>query len=332
MKENCDYILISSVDFKYSRSATFLPILPHKKFLVLGNFIKQTKITRQIVKSNQKKATVYVVMSPSHLLVICLWLNGAKAIVLDAGWPLSDSTHLTINIRSIYKKFSNYIIDFISFKLSKIIILESPEQIENVKKRFLVKSSKLKSIYTGFPRERSNVVAQRPNEISDNIISSEFLFFRGKQNKEAGVETIISDFLNIDEKIFLVIATNKQIVNYQSDRILIISRELENSEMVWLYQNCLASIGQFGKSKRLFRTLPHKLFEAVEFNSPYLTRPYKSLVSLLGLDYHFWLDSIQEVNLSNLRKKTSYNYHVKNKVDQKKLQLEFVNVIEVVCK
>ena len=316
-----DHIMfMTNVDFAYSRSSTYLSKDESSKVLIGGTLSEQLTQIKSILKKKNREKTTFVVMSPAHILVLLLKLAGAKKIILDAGWPLSDSTQKKFNINTIKTKLINLLIDLLAFKFSSKIILESPQQLEYVSKRFLVRKAKLKSIYTGISLERFHVNAVRPSNLPDTIQLKNFVLFRGKLNKEAGIEKIVTSFQQFQKIPYLVLATNKELDFQVSERIIVISTTLSDKEIAWLYKNSVATVGQYGSVGRLKRTIPHKFFESVWFGIPYITPKHQPIVDILGEDYPYWSDSFGDVILKTNFK---YNEKTKSKINGEFLRSEF---------
>jgi hypothetical protein len=270
-------------------------------------------------------------MSPSHKLAVSARIAGCKKVVLDAGWPLSDSTHNLRNSRNWLKKVQNYLIDLISFSCSSIVILESRQQVQNVSRKYFVPRSKLRCLLTGVPKDR---FASQDKTMKANLqhIDKPYILFRGKANKEAGIENLLVDFDKLKLDLHLVVQTNNFFSNHNR-KVIIINEFLADEEISWLYRNCIFAIGQFGNSRRTNRTIPHKFFEAVNLNIPYLTPKTDSLLSLLGEDYPFWIESLAELNSNHLTISSNYKYPqtLRNQLDSDHLSAQFIRIIEEVC-
>ena len=120
---------------------------------------------------------------------------GFKTVVLDAGWPLSDSNQTrSSRFLSKLKSIKNLLIDFLSLQLSTKVIFESPEQVRFSSEKFLLKNSKLDFVYTGVRESRfHNANVYPPEELRGIDTSSvDIIFFRGKYNRESGIERLIN--------------------------------------------------------------------------------------------------------------------------------------------
>jgi hypothetical protein len=327
MNHNYNTYYISLVEFDYSRSATFLNNEASNKIIIAGHLFSKFKKIRKLVKLQNRNNTIFVVMSPSHQLTILLRIAGANKIVLDAGWPLSDSTSAKINIVNILRKISNYLIDFLSFKISKLILLESPEQVLYTSKKFLTSKKKLVFIYTGLQKNRFIDNPIRPVEVPADFEKGKYILFRGKSNKEAGIEAIIEHFEKTQAGSKLVVATNRKFNGETLKNTIVISRHLSNPEINWLYVNCQSTLGQFGASKRLRRTIPHKFFESVYFGVPYITPKQPPILRILGENYPFWISNIEELSASKYLIQYNYPQNVLKLTDSDSLKLFFDTTI-----
>lgn len=233
------------------------------------------KSIRILKQSHNFRDSTIVVMSPSHLLVLLLKLTTRFPIVLDAGWPLSDSEPKT-ELSRFHRLASlkNLTIDFTSFNLSDKVLFETESQGIYSSQKFKLSKEKWTSLPTGFNEIEFEDAILRPIapvELSGlSATEKQLIIFRGKNNKEAGIDKIIEAAKLLGENFKFVIVTNEIIYNLPSN-VNWISRFISKEELVWLYQNSRVILGQFGKSNRLDRTAPHKFFEAAFFGKCYVT-------------------------------------------------------------
>ena len=165
----------------------------------------------------------------------------------------------------------------------------------------------------------------KKEELPNLVGKKNYMLFRGKMNKESGLNSILDLYLSLPEDFFLVIATNKKIIKPLPERIIVLDRLLEDSEIKWLYENSIASFGQFGNSRRMSRSIPHKFFESVEFNIPYLTPIYAPIMRLLGPEYKFWATEQNHFDYKLFFKieKFEYPLDLKKKLNSNYLQIQF---------
>ena len=271
------FVFLSYLKGSYSRSSVYLDELERDGIqsvlhLELNpnteSIFKQLRaITRKLSGTN----VVYVVMSPCHFFVPMLHTLSKSPIVLDAGWPLSDATFRG-SIMNHWKFLKSFCIDFLAFQLADRLILESEAQMQRCAKRFLLSKRKLSVVYTGVnERKFEEVVAMCPPELENWSGTGKYVLFRGKYNLESGLERVIEIVTNGFEG-YAVICTNKlPFFTLQNPRVLVITRQLTLSEMKFVYQESKFSLSQLSTHPRLRYTIPHKVFEAIYFNSPLMS-------------------------------------------------------------
>ena len=286
------------------------------------------------IRQNITTCDVVWVMSPSHILVIPLRILTRKSIILDAGWPLADST-MTSNdsILRLLKKIQNYITDLVSFQCATKIILESEIQLDRVSKKFILNKNKLKTIYTGVNESRfQNLMPVQPREIVERG-ANKFILFRGKFNREAGIFTIFELFRNNPRITIIMAIPELPITTDIPANVTVIDRLLLDSEIKWLYENAVLALGQFGSTKRQQFTIPHKYFEAAYFGCPYLSPETlalnEKLIANSYIRYQEFISLEELINHENLEKKgnkskENYNLNLSNK----KLSIEKEKILE----
>ena len=168
--------------------------------------------------------------------------------MLDAGWPLTDAELGKINtLAGNFKYLKAWLIDFLAFHLARVTILESNAQKFHVSRKFLVTKSKLRVLFTGV-NESKYLLNEKIENLStlskyNNILESDFVFFRGKNNSESGIDNIIklADRSKNDYKF--VILTNKIPIDFKGrDNIVLISEYIADFEISLFYQKCFLSL------------------------------------------------------------------------------------------
>jgi hypothetical protein len=270
-------IFVSLYPPEYSRSGVFYSGYPSKKIYVEFS-ASPRQIIRQIGNLNNSYSfsdSIIYVMSPSHVLAIYFKLFSKFKVVLDAGWPLSDSKpraklkHLfTLDL------LKNTTYDYLSFHLVDRIIFETEQQRNFSRKKFLLRSDKCHSIPTGFNEvEYTSAISnsRMPTELQYLMKSGqEFILFRGKNNRESGVEKIIDAARILRENFIFLVVSNSELTNVPAN-VIQINRFLSKEELVWIYRHASFVLGQFGSNSRLSRTVPHKFFESAYFAKCYVT-------------------------------------------------------------
>lgn len=233
-------------------------------------------------KKSLKEDGILIIGSPcSILVIICRLALPFSKILYDAGWPLIDG--LMSRKYSLWAKILGfiklYLIDLLAFHLSDLISIESLSQKSFVKKTFLISSSKIFVSYTGFNevrhREFENTLTPRA-KIDNKII------FRGKYNLEAGLEFLAESSYYLDKNLkLLIICPNLPAGIEFNENTEIVRRRITSGQLIQYYSDCKISLGQLGISRRTRKTIPHKFFESIFFEVPYLTRRSSCISELL---------------------------------------------------
>ena len=289
-------VFITFVDPDYSRSGVYLnQFIEEKetyKLVQLKNNGKSLffQLLRYQKIIRDKKA-ILIVMSPCSLLVPLLKLISSRPIVLDAGWPLTDSVLVRGNrLFDKIKYYKIWIIDFIAFHLANVAIFESNQQILHVSKLYKVKKSKLRRIFTGVNEKRFKNTSSFSNNLNfDELlhkIGKDFIFFRGKNNAEAGIPNLLEIAKHTKKPYKFVIQTNSIPKNLTlENNVILVTEFLSDDNLLQLYNKCFLSIGQISNSARLERTIPHKSFESALIGVPYLTLRRKGILEFLINDF-----------------------------------------------
>lgn len=274
-------LLISFLAKDYSRSSVYIDKRSidsdEMRFLKLEPNLKQYIIEiwnlRKVLRNPKNKL---IIMSPCHVLVPIIRIIANKRVILDAGWPLSDSTSINSNkIVSLFRSLKNLMIDFIAFNFSSIVILESQAQLNHARRKFLIKKKKIRVLFTGLDETR---FAKFDSKFDSIILKTfgllgdiPFVLFRGKNVRESGIKNILDVANEINLNFKIVIATNTCCYNADiPNNVVIITKELSDNEIAALYRNSFLNIGQMSNSRRLNFTIPHKAFESGYFGKPYL--------------------------------------------------------------
>ncbi len=341
-------VYVSTLEAEYSRSGVLFASDPGEKIFVkfplkrLGQ-VRKVLALKKLYHTNN---ACIVLMSPNHTLAPIFRVLTKFQIVLDAGWPLSDSTG-NIGARSLQTRhILNRLIDKASFKCATRVILESREQVKFVKAFYGVQESKLFSILTGFNEIEFGAALdnpQKPPEIANNLsLGSKFVLFRGKDNYESGLNEIISTAQLLEAEVTFVLVTNK-LINNCPRNVILINRFVTYEELVWLYTNSTLVLGQISKAERLNRTIPHKLFEAAYFSKCYLSPPNPALFELLDENSFIRVSEITpealsssiKLGLSDPNLRANCERHIKlryiEKASQSLLGARIREIVEIKC-
>ena len=267
----------------YSRSGNLLSgfsgLGVNTSFSVIsGRFLSRFKQISSMV-TNQRENTVFVVMSPAHLLTIYLKLAKAKKVILDAGWSLTEAEYSRGATRRIPQVCKALLVDFLSFMCANLVLVES-----NVEAKFLINiyrklKEKIIVTYTGVSEPDLGITPMCPQELVSFPRDSRFILFRGKINNEAGLQKIldIGSALRASGFLLVIASPNIDISSMNAENVIAIDRWIQQSEINYLYLNSIVVIGQLGSIPRLDRTIPHKYFEAIYFGRPYISKLTRSL-------------------------------------------------------
>ncbi len=233
---------------------------------------------RKYIKRQDSPRTI-LVMSPSHKIVPFLKLLPKTTLILDAGWSLSESSLERKKIqRRTITIIKNYILDFLSFHLAKLVILESKNQVRYVRRKFVVKNSKLLQLWTGFDENQvsndlNHFYEDKWKKMKQRHKTSQVIVFRGKYNEESGLDNLARATLLLTKENFFFIVITDQLPNQIvfSANTIIIQEFLEWAELKEILKICDLYVGQLSFNKRLANTVPHKAFEAGYFGLPYVT-------------------------------------------------------------
>ena len=96
--------------------------------------IKNTKYAelkkyRSRLKKLKKEKGILIIMSPSHIVTIFSRPFFRGPIILDAGWPLSDSSEIRKGKRSI-EYLKTQVLDRLSMRLADLVLVETKSQKE----------------------------------------------------------------------------------------------------------------------------------------------------------------------------------------------------------
>jgi len=266
--------------------------------MIEKNVSKYSQIKEILIQNSTIDAVI--VMSPSHVLVPYLKFLHKGLIILDAGWPLSDSIDSRTNplFTRIGKKAKVFFVDLLAFRLSDIVYLESKQQVEYSSKKFLVSKKKLKVRLTGsLEKSQSSKYQDSWESIHEKCLNCRPVVFRGKYNEEAGLELLakVAELLDPSVHLIVLCPTLPETINFpQRQNITVIKEFLPQHELEMVLTHAKLMIGQLGQSRRLNRTIPHKFFEAARLGIPYLTPATEAIQEIANEESIFFISNIDE--------------------------------------
>jgi hypothetical protein len=269
-----------------------------------------------MVFKNRRKNVIYVVAGPCQLIAIYLRCFTMKRIVIDAGWPLSDSIKESSKFVS---NFKNNVIDFISMQITHLTICESTIQLKHINQKFSLDTKKLIVGYTGFNENNSISPEQIPIELQDFDLGKKrnVVLFRGKINPEAGIRKITELVKLCPDIIFIICSPNFLPSKQEYSNLVTVNRNISAAEMNYVYSISSLALGQFGDYPRLERTIPHKAFEAAFFGLPYLSIDRPALRELFPDEqYALLTDKTSETDLASYLNQVIHDVDLLNRVSR----------------
>ena len=272
-------VCLSFYDQTYSRGSVYLNSSFVKSYDLFFKNIDtglkaSLRMTYLLAKNEKNTDTIFVVLSPSHVLVPLLRLFWRGKIVLDAGWPMTDAAiSRGFNLTKPWKLMKSVAIDFMSFRLATRVIVESVAQSKRVARLFKVRNSKISVLFTGFDESSISLPEVDFPEVANLDTTKPIVAFRGSSNPESGLDIIAEmSKLRGAEAFNLLICTNTGNLNHNfSPTTHLITRRLSTQEITHIYHVSLILIGQISSNKRLNFTIPHKAFEAGYFEKAYIS-------------------------------------------------------------
>jgi len=281
------YLFLSLYNPDYSRSAVIFSGLPKASFnQIRGNLVAKVTNTWKAVRANPD-ISVIVIMSPSHYLTIFARLVTRKYVILDAGWPLSDSSRLRAHgIQGRISLIKDYCLDLLAFHAAQVVIVESEAQKRRSQRNYFLKDKKLHVIYTGLDEKKYvqhvGAVTNIGEDVKDIIKNKKrIVLFRGKNNPESGLELLAQASRSISSSIQLVVISSNLTKNIVFDKsTIVVSRFINDNELREIYESSALTIGQLGNTLRQQWTLPHKFFESAFFGVAYLSKHTKAIAEI----------------------------------------------------
>ena len=321
---------LSFVGPNYSRSSTLLNFeAPRFRKSYLQVPTGPINFTYRIFKSRRtlRGADCIVVMSPCHILTPVVKIIIRKPVILDAGWALTDgliSRGLT-SLR-IYRLPLTILVDFIAFFFADIVLLESQAQVHRVRRMLRVPKSRIKVLFTGLNEtsfSSKSVQSELITDLKSQIEKLNFpvtILFRGKINREAGFENILSAAHQLrDQAAFIFVVGNKDLDKKFPINCITLS-EISDDDMKHVYLIADIALGQISSHPRLKYTIPHKAYEAGFFAITYITSDSEGIREYLNSDSAFFLKepfreslvkAVSELRNLELRSKYAKNIHQK---------------------
>jgi glycosyltransferase involved in cell wall biosynthesis len=221
-----------------------------------------------------------------HVLVPLVNFLTRKKIVFNASNSLFDGVILN---RQQQKRLSFlgiklWIIDFVAFALSDIVLIETNAQVEFIARTFFVKRKKLMRVWVGV--DETDFFPDK-TVVKNNVFT---VLFRGAFLPFVGVEHIIeaARILAKEEVKFLVIGNGlleksikEKLKAYSLSNVELITEFLPIDELRKRMLSCHIAIGQISSHELVSRTVTNKTFEYLALGLPFITADSLSTRELL---------------------------------------------------
>lgn len=340
---------LSFVGPDYSRSSTLLNFTSkgyEKKYIQVDSSI--IKMAVMFFKNRHKfeSGSVIVVMSPCHKITLCARLFTKSRIILDAGWPLTDGLiSRGLSIASIIRLPILYLVDLTSFYAAHKILVESTSQKLRLIKNFKLNFNKIQVSLTGISESRFEKKAYLSENITsvtkflDSRDASIVVLFRGKLNRESGIETILSTARNLQPDCSFIFLFGSQDYLAINERNCLSIYGASDSEMAKIYSMSDIVLGQLSNHLRLNYTIPHKAYEAAFFGKCYLTTKSSGILEIMDEKSACLIENptpeslsvaIESMKQADMRSALSRNLKQKyqDEYSQEKINTRFVELVK----
>ncbi len=227
-----------------------------------------------------------IVGYPGHVVVPFAKFISKKPVILDAlcslyeGVIISREKHGAFFLREKYTR----LVDRLAIRYADIILLETNLQKKFFEENLNAPAHKCVRLFTGADDEVFHLDSNIKKRENFTVV------FRGKFLPEAGVPHIITAAKILENSgiDFLIIGNGflkRDIVTLFEEvkpaNMTLILHNLDFQELKTKMQECHVSLGQFGRHKRLSRTIPHKCFESLALGLPYVTARAEGVAEIL---------------------------------------------------
>lgn len=260
--------------------------VPVDEYVTEGKSWRKYLSLFQILRAHRTTTDVWLVGYLSGVAVPFTRLFGRKPVIYNAGNSFYESLVLDrARIgRYSFRAAGIWLLDWVSFLCSDLILAESESQKRFLLTSFGIKEKKVRVVLTG---------ADNTAFFSDPGVEKYPTFcvgFRGGFLPATGVECIIdATELLKDEPIdfflygrgMLLPEIKERIVKKQLHHVHLDERFLDQDTLRNALLACHVLLGQFSSHPRLERTIQNKTFEALAMHMPFITLQTESNKELL---------------------------------------------------
>ena len=238
------------------------------------------KNLNRIVSNYKNTNCIFIVCSPSHVLVPYVLISTRKKPYFDAGWPLFDGVITSRRNFGILgaNLLKTYVIDFVAMIFSKKIFVETYQQQDRVRKKYFLRKERLIVLPTGFREARFT----KPYKLLPNKKGGVVLF-RGGDLIEAGIDVLIDAIrMNLNKDIkFIIISKSNRFKSFKLPNTTFITSSVSDKDLNEIYRSTHIVLGQLSSHVRTNWTIPHKFYEAAYMGIPYLTSDSAPMLELV---------------------------------------------------
>lgn len=248
------------------------------------NFKEYGRMVRDMAKN--KSADLVFVGYDSPKLVIIARIFTRKKIIYNAALSVYERLIISrelaprLSVKAVYY----WLLDFVAVHFSSLVMVETNQQADYFKKIFRVSRRKIYRNWTGVDGDR---FFHDPSLPKLDVFT---VLFRGAFMPEAGVEYAIKAAKILEDKNvkfvimgggILLEKTKKLIEELKPTNLKLITDFLSQEKLRETMQGCHLSLGQLSDHVRLTRTIPHKAYESLAMQLPYLTAHNTGILELL---------------------------------------------------
>lgn len=242
------------------------------------------KNLNRVISNYKYTNCIFIVCSPSHLLVPYVLLTTRKQPYFDAGWPLYDgaiSSRRNFGVLGA-NLLKTFFIDFIAMVFSKKIFVETCQQQNRIRNKYFIEKEKLVALPTGFRESRFT----KQNQLLPNKKGG-MVLFRGGDLIEAGIDVLIDAIkMNQNKDIkFVIISNSTRFKSFALPNATFITNYVSDKDLNEIYCSTNIVLGQLSSHERTNWTIPHKFYEAAYMGLPYLTSNSAPMLELSKNEY-----------------------------------------------
>ena len=252
-----------------------------------GKYRKLIKNLREAKKKGGAKYDAIFVgfACPLFVPVVRLCSGRGARVIFNAVSSQYEANIVSRDVRAwSVQALKWWLVDFVSFRLSWKVLLESEAQADYVRRLWFIPRRKAVKAWSGLNEKDFFYEAGLPKRDKFTVL------FRGRFLPESGIDTVIkaAKILENSDIEFVVVGhgfwykeVNRLRQELSPKNATFLTKPLPIADLRRLMQSCRLSLGQMADHPRLDRTLPCKLFESLAMRLPYLTARNPAVLELL---------------------------------------------------